>query len=231
MGRRSLLAWCRGDPGAAPSFSVVVDAASSARNSARSSETRCPRAIASAAVTLSHGWPTRWLKDLATALPDPAGTTPTGNDCATDASVRVMSPLNTSARVPSPPTQTIARYASRSSDLAIFMASPLRAVTRISTTTPHPLRAARTGATSRSYAATPRPFPAAGFTSTRSRAFVGSGSGSAFAAEIESRRCSSPQPQRFPCGMHRRRMSRRAVKSSASLLNLSVTGRRRSPLR
>ena len=58
MGRRSLLAWCRGDPGgapAAPSLSVVVDTASSARNSARSKETRCPRAIASAAVTLSHG--------------------------------------------------------------------------------------------------------------------------------------------------------------------------------
>mmetsp|Transcript_7618 Transcript_7618/g.30887 ORF Transcript_7618/g.30887 Transcript_7618/m.30887 type:complete len:205 (+) Transcript_7618:632-1246(+) len=151
----------RGDPGDSLAVSLAVSgpsplavssgaSTSSALNSARSSETRCPRAIASAAVAVSHGCATRCARDLAIALPEPAGTTPTGKDCARVASGRVMRPLNTSASVPSPPTHTTALYASRSSAPAIFIASPRSAVTRISTTTPHPLNAASTGATSRS---------------------------------------------------------------------------------
>ena len=61
------------------------------------------------------------------------------------------------------------------------------------------VRQASTGATSRSYASTPRPLPAAGFTSTNRRLFAFEGS-----------------DQRLPGGWHSARMRSRASMSSTT---------------
>mmetsp|Transcript_5161 Transcript_5161/g.18024 ORF Transcript_5161/g.18024 Transcript_5161/m.18024 type:complete len:210 (-) Transcript_5161:70-699(-) len=125
-----------------------------------------PLATAKAALATSQCSPAAWRSDMATALPDPAGSTPSGVRSAAVASARELSACTTSASSPSPETTTMPSTAASSIAATSRPACPAPVVTVTSDAMP---ASSKIGRASFSHADTAPPAPPAGLMKTRTR--------------------------------------------------------------